>query len=382
MNKISLDLLSRHSLSLDQFSLLRAYGLEQLSQKRKLLDCFYRSTKETRINRAVLINFSEKSFTILSKRYGSVYKTNSLVKKFSIGIEVKLNQITEVARLVNKENQEITTREIGYERRFGEVRSLATYTSKKGIAKKTYTQTLYTNTLCAFSRSKTPFCPRSIIHSITDQIVLMHSQGIVHGDLKLGNVLYRNSLVKVGDFGCTFAPNDEEPFACSEGYGTLAYSAPEHLPQNQADKLEDSLEQAKADDLFAIGCMWYELTHKKEVPWAAPMNDCLMVGDPTIGEKAFSRLVLERNKLLLDSNIECAKVLFCLLDPLPKNRINAFELQKKLQTVDKKPAEDGLILLAKVCEMARKVSHIQTITKADNRLYLLNQSEEIICSSD
>jgi formylglycine-generating enzyme required for sulfatase activity/predicted Ser/Thr protein kinase len=100
---------------------------------------------------------------------------------------------------------------------------------------------------------------RSILEQIASALSYAHRQGIVHGDLKPGNVLItKDGQVKVIDFGIArilaqsrVGGNLPQAEQWGEVHGlTPAYASPEMIERKAPDP---------RDDVFALGCIAYEL---------------------------------------------------------------------------------------------------------------------------
>ncbi len=83
-------------------------------------------------------------------------------------------------------------------------------------------------------------------------LTYLHRWGIIHRDLKPANVLVSNGIVKVLDFGLSYAldHNRSQAAESETTVGTLAYMAPEILMGNQGTVMSD---------LYAVGVMAYEI---------------------------------------------------------------------------------------------------------------------------
>ncbi|MFC1851978.1 tetratricopeptide repeat protein [candidate division CSSED10-310 bacterium] len=98
-----------------------------------------------------------------------------------------------------------------------------------------------------------------IIYTICKTLSYLHGEGLVHGDLKPGNIMIKqNDFPILVDFGLVsqFAGHGsrENLSVQQSGKGTLLYNAPEQM-------LGESLDART--DLYAIGCILYELLTDK-----------------------------------------------------------------------------------------------------------------------
>lgn len=93
------------------------------------------------------------------------------------------------------------------------------------------------------------------VHEISRAMAALHSNGVVHSDLKAGNVLLKTAentrgfVAKVADFGMARQMGIEERIRTNQ-YGTVTHCSPELL-------LESTV--SKASDIWAFGVIMWEL---------------------------------------------------------------------------------------------------------------------------
>ncbi len=121
-----------------------------------------------------------------------------------------------------------------------------------------------------FGRQKTllPLAQvRSILKQLLSALEYSHAQGVVHRDIKPGNVfVMKDGTIKLGDFGIAKLSAESTSMTQTGAIlGTPGYMSPEHLGAMPLDN---------RSDLFSVGVMLYEmLTGKK--PFSGDMATVL-----------------------------------------------------------------------------------------------------------
>ena len=134
------------------------------------------------------------------------------------------------------------------------------------------------------------FTSRHIFEQIANGMSYVHKRGIVHRDLKLENIMFKNPKpdlsIKILDFGISgcSAPEQNE----KSNAGSLLYMPPEVITQ------EDTSADA-AIDIWALGCMLYAMVMGK-LPFYGDTTE--EVEDMIVGSTPRFRIKFDLNEVL------------------------------------------------------------------------------------
>nr|KAF6287286.1 MOK protein kinase [Pipistrellus kuhlii] len=106
-------------------------------------------------------------------------------------------------------------------------------------------------------RRRHPLSEKKVVHymyQLCRALDHMHRNGIFHRDVKPENILIKQEILKLGDFGSCRSVYSKQPY--TEYISTRWYRAPECL-------LTDGFYSHKMD-LWSAGCVFYEITRAAE----------------------------------------------------------------------------------------------------------------------
>lgn len=93
----------------------------------------------------------------------------------------------------------------------------------------------------------------SVVHKCCIGLAYIHYHGVIHRDIKPGNIMYHpaQSIAKLMDFSISHNIEDKP----ARDNGTIAYMAPEHFDSNRSISF--------LTDIFALGSTMYRMLTKK-----------------------------------------------------------------------------------------------------------------------
>jgi len=158
-----------------------------------------------------------------------------------------------------------------------------------------------------------------ILGQLVEGLSIIHSNKIVHGDLKPSNLLFKDKVLKIVDFGfCKFTQNEQKKIDLSKYFiGSPIYMSPE---------LFENSETSEKSDVYAVGVIFYEMLFGM-APFEAKNIEELV-------EKLKNNYVLNFPREINNISDESEKILRDLLDKDPMKRLSVFELRDLLM---KKP---------------------------------------------
>ena len=98
------------------------------------------------------------------------------------------------------------------------------------------------------------------IAEIIEALYYLHGNQIIHRDLKPENIMFSaDGHIKLIDFGTAWNGNDDDSAELERFVGTAEYVTPELLLIDEEEEEEVDIPVTKACDLWALGCIVYQM---------------------------------------------------------------------------------------------------------------------------
>ena len=306
------------------------------------------------LEHTLLVDVQKKTFTISGvgpiKIDGGWGKVRSAVEvaliQDSKGSTEKV-QATYVVRKTNLPGKLISKNELEHESCFGDLRTLACYQGAKKGNKTTFTMEAYQmdliNLLNGIYDGELPqltFSERlQIVDCIATKLEYMHEEhNTIHNDLKTDNVMFRRNTdgsieARIIDFGLSYSPLKGENSRVSCAYGTNSHTAPE-IVEDPSRAL--SLQEKKAQDIYAFGIIVYVLKNIINLPWMEDVELAIKNKDETARTRALGmqKNMADNVNFIPHTEEEHYNLLmYQMLHPEPTKRITIKEVRKMIAEI-------------------------------------------------
>ena len=124
----------------------------------------------------------------------------------------------------------------------------------------------------------------AIFYQILEAMEYAHGKGVVHRDLKPGNIMVNYGHVKIVDFGLALIFENHDVTLRGDPWGTPPYCAPEQMIRG----LDKAGEQA---DIYSLGAVLFELV-TGHMPYEKEVWKCMDSGDYTPMYRNLARKLL------------------------------------------------------------------------------------------
>jgi hypothetical protein len=156
---------------------------------------------------------------------------------------------------------------------------------------------------------------KNYLRQILNGLAYLHNNKIIHRDIKGGNILVKDAVVKLADFGCSIQFDGEvsvEQERLNRIHGSVPWMAPEMIRQSNPGR--------KAD-IWSLGCTVVEMLTGKR-PWPEAENPTQLMYSVATKKKPPPIPCA-----ILDSlSEECKSFLSACFQPKPENRWSADQL--------------------------------------------------------
>ena len=125
---------------------------------------------------------------------------------------------------------------------------------------------------------------RSLIIQVFIGLKYLHNDGIIHYDLKPGNLLYKNGTIKLTDFGLAKIMNDPDSDLIeltSQGAGTYWYLPPECFITSNNNNHNEPIMISPKVDIWSCGVIFFQMLYGKR-PFGDNMSQDSILNNKTI----------------------------------------------------------------------------------------------------